>query len=118
MSACYSHYEPVSIVPHRTTNPEIEIGAGGILIGGIGLCVSLYVVISEWLNSKAEKKSLRLYTEMFRNLGYNDAQSDAYAKIAVINSGGFKAVVDFIEWEKKCGNRKSQTSNLLSLIKK
>ncbi len=105
MSAAYNQYHPTPIVPYQTTNPGSEPAVLGILVGGIGLCVSLYVVISEWLNNKTEKKNIRLYTEMFKNLGYDDAQANAYAKIAVINSGGFNAVLDFIEREKEVCRR-------------
>jgi hypothetical protein len=98
-------YTPAPVVPYHKTTSDREIAGWGILVGGIGLCVSLYVVISEWLNNKTEKKNIRLYTEMFKNLGYNDAQANAYAKIAVINSGGFKAVLDFIEREKEMRQR-------------
>jgi len=100
------YHEPAPVVVyHEAPAPEaVVLGACAF-----GVCAGL----SGLFSGNSQKRKIREYTQMFRNLGYSRAEAEVYAKLAAENPGGYAAVVDNIEREKELKYKRETEQKLM-----
>ncbi|HSW76232.1 MAG TPA: hypothetical protein VLG50_04275 [Candidatus Saccharimonadales bacterium] len=89
------YHEPV--VHRHVVYNEPSVGE----IAGCAVGAAIGCGIASLITQNSQKKQMIQYTEMFQDLGYDQAQAKVYAKMALETEGGFQAVVKNIEREKE-----------------
>jgi hypothetical protein len=103
VQAFWVWHQPAPVVVHHR---PIIVHQAPVVVDpvAVGICaagVGLFAGISGWMRGKAENRKFDQYKQMFKDLGYDNAQARVYAKLAMNNPGGFEAVVANIERDKR-----------------
>ena len=88
-------YRKETAVVYREISPTESLVTG---IVGLGACIGMG--IASVVQYKSNKRQLKEYQHVFRNMGYSKEQAMVYAKMAMSNPDGLQAVMRSIDQEK------------------